>query len=132
MNEANKPGFPSMVTMGIRASSELRAAKEAGSLVGGSLRGRNPRGMETVKGGRVEMVEEGGRVVRKGKLSGVFMEPIASEDVRSMRQIFVSKRRLIPKKEREDRTSASTIYLVAGRFPAFPSIPWRAPTERGR
>jgi len=91
VNEANKPSFPSMVTMGIRASSELRAAKEAGSLVGGSLRGRNPRGMETVKGGRVEMVEEGGRVVRKGKLSGVFMEPIASEDVRSMRQIFVSK-----------------------------------------
>lgn len=65
--------------MGIRASSEARAAKEAGSWVGGSLRGRKPRGTETVKGGRVEMVEGGGRVVRRGKLSGVLMEPIASK-----------------------------------------------------
>ncbi len=65
--------------MGIRASSELRAAKEAGSCVGGSLRGRNPRGRETEKGGKEEMVEGGGRVVRRGKVPGVCMEPIASE-----------------------------------------------------
>ena len=31
-----------------------------------------------MKGGRVEIAEGGGRVVRIGKVSGVFKEPIAS------------------------------------------------------
>lgn len=70
---ASRPGEPERVLMGMRWRRDSRGAKSEGRVAMGCIRGRKPRVVETMKAGRVVLVDWGS--VRTGK-GGVGREPI--------------------------------------------------------
>ena len=50
--EANKPGVPSSLTMGIRSAKRIKGSKALGSAVWGVCNGMKPLDVVTVKGSR--------------------------------------------------------------------------------
>ena len=79
---ARRPGSPDSVTIGIRSRMELKTANSSGRSTTGSARGRNPREVEAMKGGKV--VSSGlvsARTLKEG--TGSLLEPIVinEEDV---------------------------------------------------
>lgn len=67
---ARRPGVPFAVMIGMRAKIDSKGVKEAGSVEGGSISGRKPRWVDTVKGGVQESIGVSELKTGKGNFEG--------------------------------------------------------------